>query len=608
LILDGETAWQDAILAAAILSVAPQSLGGAQLKAYPGPVRTAWLDVFRDLLEPDTPWRVAPSHTNEARLLGGLDLASTLRLGRPVFESGLLAESDGGVLVMSMAERTHRAAISHICSALDQGSVIVERDGFSRRSDASFAVIAQDESIGEDEMLSAALSDRLGFPVNLRQTGIRDIESGPYQVEDIRRARRLWRQIPLVENAYRELAAVGMALAIDSLRPVIIAARAARIIAALNDHGKIETADLTLAARLVLLPRLNALPQKPDEEAVERSDDEVESQPEQQQAEAAPEDRQNQSETESSSDFDGALDESVVASAAALLPAGLLDSIDRQRKLRKGRSTEGKSGVARYAGLRGRPIGSFPGSLRGGSRLNLLATLRAAAPWQGVRRRELSELEVGDREQGAGRILVRGDDIRITRYKQRTESTVIFVVDASGSAALHRLAESKGAVELLLADCYVRRDRVALIAFRGQQAQLLLPPTRSLVRAKRSLSGLPGGGGTPLASGIDAATALAKDIQRQGGSPSVVILTDGRANICRDGSSGRQQAFDDALKSAAVFLQSNLRCMVVDTSVRPHHNGAELAHAMAGIYLPLPMADAATLSQAIIRQQNSATV
>jgi magnesium chelatase subunit D len=185
---------------------------------------------------------------------------------------------------------------------------------------------------------------------------------------------------------------------------------------------------------------------------------------------------------------------------------------------------------------------------------------------------------------------------------------VIFVVDASGSAALHRLAESKGAVELLLADCYVRRDRVALIAFRGQQAQLLLPPTRSLVRAKRSLSGLPGGGGTPLASRIDAATALAKDIQRQGGSPSVVILTDGRANICRDGSSGRQQAFDDALKSAAVFLQSNLRCMVVDTSVRPHHNGAELAHAMAGIYLPLPMADAATLSQAIIRQQNSATV
>jgi magnesium chelatase subunit D len=93
----------------------------------------------------------------------------------------------------------------------------------------------------------------------------------------------------------------------------------------------------------------------------------------------------------------------------------------------------------------------------------------------------------------------------VSRFKQRRETTTIFVVDASGSAALHRLAEAKGAVELLLADCYVRRDRVAMLAFRGKGAELMLPPTRSLVRAKRSLAGLPGGGGTPLAAGMDAA-------------------------------------------------------------------------------------------------------
>ena len=115
------------------------------------------------------------------------------------------------------------------------------------------------------------------------------------------------------------------------------------------------------------------------------------------------------------------------------------------------------------------------------------------------------------------------------------ETTTIFVVDASGSAALHRLAEAKGAVELLLADCYIRRDQVALIAFRGSAAELLLPPTRSLARAKRSLAGLPGGGGTPLAAGLDAAFALSDSIRRKGQTPTVIVLTDGRANIARDG-------------------------------------------------------------------------
>ena len=100
-----------------------------------------------------------------------------------------------------------------------------------------------------------------------------------------------------------------------------------------------------------------------------------------------------------------------------------------------------------------------------------------------------------------------------------------------GSSALHRLAEAKGAVELLLADCYVRRDSVAVLAFRGRSAELLLPPTRSLVRAKRSLAELPGGGGTPLAAGIDAARELAFAVRRRGDTAVVVVLSDGRANL-----------------------------------------------------------------------------
>ncbi|MFN5457531.1 VWA domain-containing protein, partial [Bradyrhizobium sp.] len=112
-------------------------------------------------------------------------------------------------------------------------------------------------------------------------------------------------------------------------------------------------------------------------------------------------------------------------------------------------------------------------------------------------------------------------------FKQRSGTTTIFVVDASGSSALQRLAEVKGAVELLLAECYIRRDEVALIAFRGKGAELLLPPTRSLTRAKRSLAALPGGGGTPLSAAIFAATELALAVKAKGQAPTIVLMTDG---------------------------------------------------------------------------------
>lgn len=132
----------------------------------------------------------------------------------------------------------------------------------------------------------------------------------------------------------------------------------------------------------------------------------------------------------------------------------------------------------------------------------------------------------------------------------REESITIFSVDASGSQALHRLAEAKRAAELLLADCDVRRDRVAVLAFRGSAATVLLPPTRSLVRAKRCLAGLPGGGATPLAAGIDVARQLAQGIVQQGGTPLLVLLIDGKANMTRDGRPGRSAAQAEALAKA----------------------------------------------------------
>ena len=183
--------------------------------------------------------------------------------------------------------------------------------------------------------------------------------------------------------------------------------------------------------------------------------------------------------------------------------------------------------------------------------------------------------------------------------KPRSETTTIFLVDASGSQALHRLAEAKGAVEQLLAECYVRRDQVALLAFRGRGAELLLPPTRSLVRAKRGLAGLPGGGGTPLAAGLDAGCTLADSVRRRGGTPSIVLLTDGQANVGRDGRGGREAAERDAADAAGRIRRAGHRALLVDTSPRPHPSGRRLAAEMGGRYLALPLAASAALLNAV---------
>jgi magnesium chelatase subunit D len=281
----------------------------------------------------------------------------------------------------------------------------------------------------------------------------------------------------------------------------------------------------------------------------------------------------------------------VLAAAVAALPPGLLARLRLAGAPARRAAGEGKQGAQRHSALRGRPIGARPGALRqGGARLSLVETLRAAAPWQGLRR-----------AAGAGarpRVIVRKEDVRIRRFRERVGSVAIFVVDASGSAALQRLAEAKGAVETLLADCYVRRDQVALIAFRGTGAELLLPPTGSLVRARRCLAGLPGGGGTPLAAALDAARALAQQVRRKGRTPLAVLLTDGRANVARDGTGGRARAEEEALAAARLARAEGLTALVVDTAPRPQPQARAIAGAMAARYLPLPQADGRVLSQA----------
>jgi magnesium chelatase subunit D len=246
--------------------------------------------------------------------------------------------------------------------------------------------------------------------------------------------------------------------------------------------------------------------------------------------------------------------------------------------------------------LRGRPAGVRCGEPSARARIAIVDTLRAAAPWQRLRRSGTARSSADP-----DRIQVRRSDFRIARYKSRAETVTIFVVDASGSSALHRLGEAKGAVELLLADCYVRRDSVALVAFRGTTAEILLQPTRSLARVKRSLAALPGGGGTPLAAGLDLGHGLAEAVARKRQTPSLVVLTDGRANIARSGVAGRAKAEEDAEASARGIRARGVPALLIDTSPKPRPEAERIANAMAALYLPLPHADAASLARAVRR-------
>jgi magnesium chelatase subunit D len=287
------------------------------------------------------------------------------------------------------------------------------------------------------------------------------------------------------------------------------------------------------------------------------------------------------------------LEDRLIEAAAAAIPGDLLARL-LERNARRGGAASGKSGADIKSRMRGRPMGTAPGDPRRGARLSPVATLRAAAPWQGLRRREAER----EGRESAG-MFIEKDDFRVVRFRDRSESTTLFVVDASGSAALNRLAEAKGAIELLLADCYIRRDQVAMIAFRGEAAELLLPPTRSLVRAKRNLAALPGGGGTPLASAVELAAAVGESVRQRGGTPAVVFLTDGRANIGRDGSRGREAAAQDLETAARQYRSLGLRSMVIDTSPRPHASAESLARELGALYLPLPHADASRLRDAV---------
>ncbi len=561
----------DAALAAALFAVDSVGIGGVVLRARVGPARDVWLNLMRELLPAGSPIVRLPGNISDDRLLGGLDLAATLALGRRVPERGVLAGADGGVLIVPLAERCRATLAARIACAIDQGGVNVERDGLTHTTPTRFGVVALDEGI-DDERAPAALHERLGIHLDLNQISA-DVDPTIVSRADVDSARERLDRVSIEPGIVQSLCCAAQALGVGSMHAAYLALRVARAAAALADEDAVTADHAALAARLVLAPRATLIP------AAEAAESEPA---------PSPESRTEESEDDTSAQ---PLEDIVVAAAKAAIPANLLANLAAPTRRSPRAANGGRAGDRRTPSRRGAPAGTRPGTPERGARLNLVETLRAAVPWQ--------KLRGSPSRAGTRRMEVRRDDLRVWRCIESNETVTIFVVDASGSSALHRLAEAKGAVELLLADCYVRRDQVAVLAFGGRGAELLLPPTRSLARAKRRLAELPGGGGTPLASALEKATALAALVRRKHQTPAIVVLTDGKPNLARDGRRGRQAGKEDALAAAAALRAIGVAGLVIDTSVRADPLAAQIAEAMGARYVPLPHANARTVSDIV---------
>lgn len=578
-------AWQRALLAARITAIAGDRIGGVHLRARAGPVRDAWISYFTSLLPASTAWhRITPS-VPLGRLIGGLDVARTLEAGRVRLEQGVLGAADGNVLLLSMAERASAEFAATIGTAMDNHGVRIERHGLSLFQPSHFTLICLDEGADDDETLRASLADRMAMRIDLSPVTWSEANQVP-DAEDLSPLAD-WQMVELSADMDTALEQTLAAYKQRSMRTSVWLRRICQLVAADEGASTVLADHAALALQLVCSA---AVVDTPLDQGAEQPEQQGDDQGRQQASEPSDHGAETPPEGEPAIP-----DEILVAAKSGVhLDINRLDQQGGALRMR-GNRTAGKSGAAIRSGRRGRPIGVSPTPPYPDARLNIAATFRAAAPWQAARKDHRNKLTPGRSRP----LDIRKSDFRYVRRRQRTEATVIFAVDASGSTALERLGEAKGAAELLLADCYTRREQVGVIGFRGTESEVLLPPTRSLVRAKRCLASLVGGGGTPLASGMVKALQLAVSSAHHGRKPLVVLITDGSANIALDGSAGRAAARRDADAVALQFRYNAIAAVVVDIARNKRGDISSLAKTMGAEYYALPRADAKSVSTVV---------
>jgi len=570
--------WRLALMAVDILAVGGPSIGGLWLTARASGVRDRFLSHLR-ALTPSLPHVRLPPGTNAAALSGHLDITRSLAESQLVWDSGILATADGGLLIIPMAERLEPGAAAVISEAMDTGACPSARsspDTGGKPAPCRFTVIALDEAADPEEALPTALADRLGLHINLDGVALASslLPAAPAQ------PRADWQSVSIADSILEPLGAIATAAGHRSLRTLHHLSRIARIHAALWGRGEAVAEDAVAALRLCIGLEPPQSQPRPEQQTAPPP-------PAQDNTANAPGPQDGDSGTEQALDS--------LSELLAAVEQGRVEGLSLasgERAARQGRKA-GTGGAAARNTRRGRPFASSSSPPFPDARPDLVETLRAAIPWQKLRAR----MQAGP--AGKATLHIRKEDFRYRRRRHEQPSTAIFVVDASGSTALERLGETKGAIEHLLAECYVRRDEVSLIAFRGKTAEILMPPTRSLVSAKRRLSALPGGGPTPLASGLERGLEMALSARRRGSTPIVVVMTDGSGNIALDGTADRALAGRQTERIAGLYRQHGLTTICIDIARRPRDSVTSLAGMLGAELHLLRQADAARMSKIV---------